>query len=355
MEHTRLSDRELQVLTKIIKAYIASGDPVSSRAVVRGSRLGVSAATVRNVMASLEERGMLCQPHTSAGRIPTIKALKLYVRDLVRLAPVGDHTARCLDQAFDGGMGVDALIQSASRVLSVISTFAGLASSPSEGVMRLKHIDLIGLSDSRILVVVVTEGAQVRHQIVDLDHLLSPGELLRMSNFLNEVTAGLTLDQARLKLHEEIKTEKTRYDRMLRDALKVGHEVLMAQSPGGVVIEGELSFLSLEAVGDLAQARKVLGALREKRMLLDILDRIEDTPGAHVLIGTLGSDQDHDDAREAQGGGCSLIVAPYTRRGERLGWVGVVGPVRMRYRELIPLVECAAMTISHRLEKALVA
>ncbi len=352
MSSVNLTARERAVLMHAIQAYLATGEPVASRAVLSGSELGISAATVRSVMATLEARGLLMQPHTSAGRVPTVSGIQLYVAALVWREPVDKGTERMMRESFEGQTGVDGLLLTASRVLSGLSSMAGLASSPKADGLRLEHIKLMGLSEGRLLAVVVAQGARVSHQIVEVGRVIPPSDLERMNNFLNQTVVGLTLGQARARLREDVRGHEIEADEVLRAAAAVARSALHSEDPVEVVVEGELNLLRLEAFGDLERATQALQALREKRLLLDILSRVEDTPGAHVLVDGL-SEEGELGAGEALG--CSLIVAPYGGESGRLGWVGVVGPVRMHYGALIPLVECAASAVSRRLREAMVA
>lgn len=351
----KLTEREQVVLARVIRSFIATGRPVSSKAVLEGAPLGIGSATVRGVMASLERHGLLCQPHTSAGRVPTVQAMRHYVARLMRREPLAAPTLAAIRNQLGGERRVDGLLHSTSALLSHVSSFAGLVSPPSEAVVRLSHLELMPLGQGRVLVIVVTEGDQVQHHVVELGDVLLGADLVRMQNFLNETVLGLTMAQARSRLRDEVRTEKIRYDDMMRQAVEVAQRALAeAREDVALFIEGELNFLDLEDFGDVEQARRVLQALKDKRRLLAILDKLDDGLGSQILFGPLAEGaQVPGEGAALDGARCALILAPYRRREALVGWIGVVGPLRMPYHRLLPLVEATAGALSERVEEAM--
>ncbi len=349
MAQPQLTQREKVVLAQTVLIFITTGAPVASRAVLEATGLQVSSATIRNVMASLEARGLLRQPHTSAGRVPTPEALRHYIEHMVTREPVAPQIDRQLRHTLAQPQSVEGLLQCASRVLSAFSSFAGLASPPDESLLRLRHVELVSLAPCRVLAVMVTDGDVVRDHVVELERPVSPTDLARMQNFLGEIIVGKTLVEARATLRRQIETEQIRCDAMIRDAVDVASKALEQEAGAALVVEGELNFLSLEDFGDLDRARKLLQALKDKRELLVILDGLGQTQerGTQVLVGPLLPDDSPSNSFHH----CSFILSPYKRHGQTMGWIGVVGPLRMRYRWLIPLVETTADLVRQRLER----
>lgn len=352
MTEPHLTEREDTILREIVRAFLETGQPVASRAVSQTSALGVSPATIRALMSSLEDRGLLCQPHTSAGRVPTLAAVRRYASALLQ-APSGATPSLELRSALQAAQGVDGLLRSASHALSAMTSLAAVASPPEGALARISHIEMISLSPRQALVVVVTQGAQVQHQLVELRREMDGAELEGVRQALCGLVAGLTLRQARRRLAEEVRRAQAVYDALVAEAVVVGESALGRGAQDELYVDGELNLVGVEPLWGQAQLRAVLEGLRDKKLLQDIFEQIEDTSGLHIVVGLLSRV-----GGERGAGGledCSLIVAPYGSQGSRLGWVGIVGPVRMRYAALLGLVAGAAEELEAQIEARRVA
>lgn len=332
-----LTDREKRVLVVVIRAFLATGNAVASRQVAETAGIAVSPATIRNTMLTLERRGLLEQPHTSAGRRPTLEALRLYAQELRPLVDVPAPIRLRIRTAAQLGATVEASVRSTTQALGAITHLAGLASAPNRSGLRLAHVRLLALSDSRILALLVTEDGGVTHRPVDIEEPVTPGQLGNMENYLGEVLAGLTLHSAVVRVDAELQHEQARYDELVRQSLHVGQSALSHSTSADVVVEGEGNLLALQAL-DKDSLRDVSELLREKGALLRVLDGLRDAAGTQVVIGVSSDDDDRE-------GGAALILAPYHHATTGPGWVGVLGPVRMQYADIIPVVEAAAAAV----------
>lgn len=332
-----LSDREKRILVVVIRAFLATGNAVSSRQVAEAAGIAVSSATIRNTMLALERRGLLEQPHTSAGRRPTLEALRIYAQELRPVIDVPAPIHLRIREAAQHGGDVEASVRSTTQVLGAITHLAGLASAPDRSNLRLAHVRLLPLSPTRILALLVTEDGGVNHRPVDVEEEVDAAQLARMENYLGEVLAGLSVQGAAERVRRELQREQARYDELVRQSLEVGQRALTHSAEHDVLVEGQSNLLALEAL-DRESLRALGDLLREKGALLRVLDGLRDATGTQVVIGVSPDDDDRE-------GGASLILAPYEHATAGRGWVGVLGPVRMQYADIIPVVEAAASAV----------
>ncbi len=333
-----LTDREKRVLVVVIRAFLATGNAVASRQVAETAGIAVSPATIRNTMNSLERRGLLEQPHTSAGRRPTLEALRLYAQELRPVVDVPAAIHLRIREAAKHGTNVEASVRSTTQVLGAITQLAGLASAPDRSALRLAHVRLLSLSGTRLLALLVTEDGSVTHRPIDIEEDIEPDQLRSMENYLGEVLGGLTLHAAVERVSTELQHEQARYDELARQSLAVGQRALTHSHDPDVLVEGQGNLLGLEAL-DRDSQHDLRELLREKDALLRVLDGLRDAAGTQVVIGVSGDDDDRE-------GGASLILAPYEHATAGPGWVGVLGPVRMPYAYIIPVVEAAAAAVA---------
>jgi heat-inducible transcriptional repressor len=339
---TTLNDREKQVLLAVICSFLSTGNPVASAQVAKTAGLQVSSATIRNTMLALERRGLLEQPHTSAGRRPTLEALRIYAQELRPVLKVPHHVELRIREAAQRGADTGDSVRAITQVLGSVTSLAGLASTPDRSALRLAHVRLLSLTENRVLALLVTEDGGVTHRPVDLEEPVDPHTLTRMENYLQQRLTGLSLSECAERVRSELRLERDRYDKLARRSLQVGKGALADESsPDGVVVEGESNLLTLGAVNPATF--QALGALlREKGALVRILDSLGDAAGTQIVIGVSPDDGDERD------GAASLVLAPYVQ-GAASGWVGVLGPVRMQYADVIPIVEAAAEAVGRAL------
>lgn len=338
-----LSERTRRVLAVLVREYIDSGEPVASATVCRRAGLAVSSATVRNILAQLEDMGYVSQPHTSAGRIPTDLGYRYYVDMLLdtrrATRDVTTVEARLREQAGDAPL-FDQLLSSASHVIFEVSHHVGFAIAPSGQQAIFQRIEFVPISESRVLVVTVARGNHVSQKVVDLNEPIDPSALTQAANYLNAEFAGLPLAEVRQLVLARLEQERTLYDRLRAVALQLARTTLESiDSPSSVHIDGASSLADAHDVPavSLSTLHTLLRMVEEKQRLVQLLDAYLDGPGVAVVIG--GEHQD------PQLRGCSLVVAKYGD-GARRGAVGVIGPTRMHYSRAISVVDGAAAAVA---------
>ena len=342
MTSPALSDRTRRILAALIREYIETGEPVASAALTRRTGLSLSSATIRNVLAQLEEMGFVWQPHTSAGRVPTDLGYRFYVDLLLEARRASKDSAgveaRLRQQAGDAPL-MDDLLSSASHVLSEASRHIGFAIAPANAQAAFQRIEFVPLSGQRILVVVVVQGTQVWQKTIDIGEPIDRAELEKAANYLNAEFAGRTLEEVREGVLARLREERTLYDQLLGLALRLASSSLMTTEQPIVSIDGTSSLLEevVRVSGlSLPALRALLSMVEEKQRLVRVLNEYIDGPGLTVVIGTEHSDPELRPF--------SLIASTYFD-GRSTGLVGVIGPTRMRYSRAIDLVEHAAKAV----------
>jgi len=337
-----LNFRYQDILTSIVRAYIDTGEPVGSRTISKRRRDTLSPASIRNVMADLEEMGYLCSPHTSAGRVPTEKAYRLYVDSLLAVGSIGrgerDEIRRHCRLT---GKDVGAALREVSAVLSSISHYMGIVAAPSFTASIFRHIEFVRLSGRRILVILVSQNGTVQNKIVEVDEELASEELVRMANYLNGLLQGLTIAQVKNRILEEMRSDKSKYDIMLSTALKLSQQTI-PDNVAELFIEGQANILELPEFADVTRMKDIFRTFEQKGQLLELLDRSLAAPGVNIFIGT----ESHLNSMA----GMSMITSTYATGKNTLGVVGVVGPTRMGYSKVIPIVDYTARMVSRLLD-----
>jgi heat-inducible transcriptional repressor len=339
-----LSERTRRILACLVKEYIDTGEPVASAALCRRPGLGVSSATIRNVLAQLEDMGYVHQPHTSAGRVPTDLGYRYFVDMLLdtrRTAARNASTveARLREQAGETPL-FDHLLSSASHVLFEVSHHVGFAIAPADQHAIFQRIEFVPLSGSRVLVVTVARGNHVSQKVIDTTEEIAPSALSQAANYLNDEFAGLPLAEVRQLVIARLEQERTLYDRLREVALTLARTTLEGiEAPTAVFIDGTSSLAAGNDASPVALStlRTLLRMVEEKQRLVCLLDAYLEGPGVAVVIGT----EHHD----PQLRGCSMVVASYGD-GARRGAVGVIGPTRMHYSRAISAVDGAAVAVA---------
>lgn len=338
-----LSDRSRQILGAIIEEHISTALPVGSQAITRGRTIGLSSASVRNVMADLEELGFLHSPHTSAGRVPTEKGYRYYVDSLLQVAGLDGASRVRIEQHYQRrGLQMDELLREASRTLSSVAHYTGLVMVPRLQVTVFRQIEFVKLSSRQVLAVFVTQSGLIQNRLIETGEELSLSELEQITNYLNRTMSGLPLHQAKARIVAEMAQEKALYDRLLQRAFRLSSEALAENGEGDVIIEGASHLLDQPEFVDLERMKRIFRAFEQKSQLLVLLDRSLQARGVQVFIGG------ETDCPELAG--CSLITANYSGTRGTLGALGVIGPNRMPYSTLIPIVDYTAGLISRMLD-----
>lgn len=338
-----LKKRDQRVLHAIISEYIISASAVGSRTITKKYIDDLSPATVRNVMADLEENGYLFQPHTSAGRVPTEKGFRFYINSLLEktsLTQEEEETIRTRSQESAGDR--KKLLREISRLLSIFSNNIGVVSAPRFKETIFKRIQFIRLNPQAVLGVFVSELGDVQNRILTVEKEISQSECDRMSNYLNDILQGLPLKAVKEKIIGQMREEKTLYDKLLSKALKMSQAILEEQRENEVYVEGQTHLLEQpEFAQDVEKMRSIFHAFEEKGILVELLDQSIAGEEANIYFGS----------EMAQEGieGCSFVIAPYHGSGAALGKLGVIGPIRMNYSKVVPLVEYTARLMTRLL------
>lgn len=330
-EQRQLNARDREILREVVRNYIISGTPVSSRTVAKERRLGLSAATIRNSMADLEEAGLLSQPHTSAGRVPTEHGYRTYIEALMPTHGLDREDKRQIDESLPAEVEGEELMSRAGQVLSDLTHQIGIVLTPAVGDTVLRTVSLVPLSGSRVLCVVVSAADFVDHKIIALDAPISREALVEASNYLTDHFAGLTLRQARDELLVLMAKERAQVDRWLAATLAMANQAFGTDSAAEVVVEGTSAVLTQPELSDVQRVRRLVEKFNDRAQLVTVLNQLIQGEGVRVVIGEeseLTSDVDF-----------SLVATNYSAGQQALGTVGIFGPSRMEYERVIPLVD----------------
>jgi heat-inducible transcriptional repressor len=342
MDRPTLSDRAQILLKTLVERYIVEGQPMGSRALSKYSGLDLSPASIRNVMADLEEMGFIASPHTSAGRVPTPRGYRFFVDTLLSIKPLEHGEIHQLEEQLRL-QNTQKLVVSASQALSDLTHFAGVVMTPRRS-SGFRHIEFLRLSDKRVLLIIVTPEGDVQNRVLLTDKSYSPSELIEAANILNQNYAGLTFDAIRHRIRDELKQLTEDMTRLMTAALQAGSDAVN-ESSEGVVISGEGNLLdSMDLSSNMTNLRKLFELFERKTALLQLLDVSNRAEGVQIFIGGESGVATLDE--------CSVVTAPYTVEGEIVGTVGVIGPTRMAYDRVIPIVEITAKMLSSALAKS---
>ena len=340
--HDNLNERSKHILEAIIEDYIHTAEPVGSRTITRRHGVSLSPATVRNVMADLEEMGFLVSPHTSAGRIPTDKAYRFYVDSLLGLPRIArEEREEIRKRCSLTGRDIGEVLKETSRMLSSISHYMGIVVAPRFTANVFRHIEFVKLGGRRVLAILVSQNGTVQNKLIETDEEFHFAELTRMSNYLNDLLEGLTIAQVKNRILEEMHKDKTRYDALLSRALKLSQQTL-EETDSEVFIEGQANFLEQPEFADVARMKEIFRAFEEKGQLLALLERSLAAEGVQIFIGS--------ESHLNRMAGMSLVTSTYVTGKNTLGVLGVIGPTRMGYAKVIPIVDYTAKLVSRLLE-----
>lgn len=339
-----LNNRSLEIFKELVDAFMETGEPVGSRTLSRRLTTSLSPATIRNVMADLEDAGLLYAPHTSAGRLPTEEGLKLFVHGLLQ---VGDISKKEQDEierrCKSKGRNFNDILENATSVLSGLSQCASLVMAPKTE-SPLKHIEFVPLSPTRTLVVLITQDGVVENRVLEFPEGIPASILVEATNYLNAYMVGHTLSEAHDIIGRELEKDKKRLNALSRKIVSDGVAVWSGEdSSGSLIIKGQANLLNnVTVVEEIDQIRGLFNLLDTKENLKNLLDASLDAEGVQIFIGS-------ENPLFAQAG-CSMVIAPYRGTNERIiGAIGVVGPSRMNYGRVIPLVDYTAKLVSRLL------
>jgi heat-inducible transcriptional repressor len=335
-----LDTRARLLLKTLIERYIAEGEPVGSRSLAKISGLELSPATIRNVMADLEDMGFITSPHTSAGRVPTPRGYRLFVDTLLTVQPLEGEQERIIH----GSLAIaepQRAIQTAAQLLSQLSQFAGVVVAPRRS-SSFRQVEFLRLSEKRVLLIIVTPEGDVQNRIIVTEHAYSPSQLVEAANMLNQHFAGLSFDDARRRIHSELAELRQEIARLMEAAVQAGSEAAEASDP--VVISGEHNLLGVnDLASDLPKLRALFDLFEHKTRLIQLLDQSGRSQGVQIFIGGDSTVVPLDEM--------SIVVAPYEADGKVVGTLGVIGPTRMAYERVIPIVDITAKLLSNALSR----
>jgi len=343
-----LNEREQLLLRVLVGSYIRDGQPVGSRALSRESGLSLSSATIRNIVADLENLGFVSSPHTSAGRVPTDKGYRFFVDSLLKSRPPAENDPamadlrRQLDVARDDSK---ALVAAASQLISNVTRLAGVVTLPRTQQASITQIEFVGLSDNRALVILVFNDREVQNRIIQLERYHSADELRRAANMLTERCRGKTLSQVRGDILREMQEARESMNSMMKDAISVAEHVFKPEESTRMeyVIAGETNLMGAGELSNVDKLRRLFEAFNEKRDILNLLDHSLRAEGVQIFIGQESGYRILDDV--------SMVTAPYIADNEVVGVIGVIGPTRMAYERVIPIVDLTAKILGAALAR----
>jgi heat-inducible transcriptional repressor len=337
-----LNERAQNLLKVLVERYIVEGQPVGSRALSRFSTLELSPATIRNVMADLEEMGFVSSPHTSAGRVPTPKGYRLFVDTLLTVRPLEELERQQLEEQLlpDDPHRV---VTAASQILSDLTHFAGVVVAPRRRGAVLRHIEFFRLSEKRVLLIIVASDGEVQNRVLVTDRAYAPSQLQEASNYVNQHYAGVEFDHLGPKVKGELLDLHRDISALMSAAIEAGSEA-MRQPTDGVVISGGRNLLEVNDLSsNMERLRGLFDLFERKTQLMELLERSEHAEGVKIFIGGESQLVPLDE--------CSIVTAPYEVDGQVVGTVGVIGPTRMAYERVIPIVDVTAKLVSSALSQ----
>jgi len=328
-----INERAQLLLKSLIERYIREGQPVGSKTLAHDAGLDLSPATVRNVLADLERLGLVRSPHTSAGRVPTEQGYRLFIDNLVTVRPLKAPEVQTLAEQLDPESDTPNLLDAASSILSGFTRMAGVVMLPFQKQVALRQIEFLPLSDKRVLAILVFNKREVQNRVIHTERVYSRPELERIANYLNHQFVGRDLATVRRNLLTEMESAKENMDRLMRAAIEMAQKVFTEETPD-YVIAGETQLMEYEEMGDVTRLRQLFEAFNEKRAILDLLDKSMQAQGVQIFIGQESGHEVLDQ--------CSIVTARYCANDEVLGVLGVIGPTRMAYDRIIPVVDMTA-------------
>jgi len=340
-----VNERAQYFLKVLIEHYIRDGQPVGSRTLARDSGMNLSPATIRNVMSDLEEAGLITSPHTSAGRVPTVSGYRFFVDFLVSLRPLKKSEVQQMQQQIAVGADGRALAARASAALSDLTHMAGLVMIPRREQILFRQIEFVPLSGSRILVILVTSDGEVQNRVIESAKRFSASQLTQAQNFLTANYGGQDLESMRAGLLKEMQSTRKQMDEVMTQAMELAGLVLNNpdDSDGDFVLSGQTNLMGFHDLSDMTMLKHLFDSFAEKRQILHLLDHCMDADGVQIFIGEESDYEPFDN--------CTLVTAPYETDGSVAGVLGVVGPTRMDYNKVIPIVDVTAKLLSMALKR----
>ncbi len=336
-----LPERSLFLFKSLVEHFINDGQPVGSRTLVRDLDLDLSAATIRNVMADLEDMGFLRSPHTSAGRIPTARGYRLFVDSLLRVNDLGSEEIHRIAEEMDSGDSIQNLLERTSSMLSDITHLASVVMLPRLEQSTLNQVEFMSLSDNRILVVLVMSDNEIQNKIIHTARTFSASELEQAANYLNKMFSDKDLPEIRREMLAELESMKDNVNQLMQAAIEMAQQAIDSGSKDDYVLAGETNLMGVSGWGDIDRLKRLFDTFNRKRDILHLLEQSINAKGVQIFIGEESGYEVLDD--------CSIVTSPYESEGQILGVLGVIGPTRMDYERVIPIVDLTAKMLGSAL------
>jgi len=345
LSENQVSERAQHFLKVLIERYIRDGQPVGSRTLARDAGLELSPATIRNVMADLEEMGLVASPHTSAGRIPTVTGFRMFIDSLLTVRDLQASEVERIRLDLTQSSDPADVLASASQLLSGVTQMAGVVTIPRRERTSFRQIEFLPLSSNRVLAILITEDGEVHNRILHTHRTFSRSELDQAANFLNRSFSGQEIRKVRTRVLQELNEARAHLDQTLAQALKMAGEVVDASDPAeDCLIAGQTNLMDFADLASLERLRRLFDAFTEKREILHLLDQFHHAEGVQIFIG--------EESGYQLLNGCSVVTAPYRVGNEVVGMLGVIGPTRMHYEQVIPIVDVTAKILGAALKNA---
>jgi heat-inducible transcriptional repressor len=343
MKNKTPSDRAKRILSAIIDNYIEEGTPIGSKKLSTYNRFNLSSATIRNVMSDLEDLGFIASPHTSAGRIPTSKGYRFFIDRLLEFQPVDSNEFASIKNTVSQTKSSNKdLATNVSTILSAITQLAGIVTVPKKHKSTLKEIDFIPLSEQRVLAIVVINDSEVENKILQMKRNYSRDELQISANYLNQNYVGRSFEYIKNDLLTKLKETSALANSLMNNIINIADELLTNQNKDEYVVTGKDQLLDFEELSDINQLKDLFDAFNEQQQLLQLLDKSMSTSNIQIFIGQESGYRIFDN--------CTLITAPYTNEVGSVGVLGVIGPTRIAYQRVIPIVDVTAKLLSQSLK-----
>jgi|TARA_B110000259_G_scaffold21342_2_gene22096 heat-inducible transcriptional repressor len=338
-------DERAQILLKtLVEHYVTDGQPMGSKALLQHSGLGLSPATIRNIMSDLEALGFVSSPHTSAGRIPTQQGYRFFVDSLLSMQPLESKQIKQLESTLSS-TDQSELITTAADILSELTQFAGMILIPKRKALVFKHLEFMPLSDKRILLIIVSTDGSVQNRIILSDTPYSASSLTEAGNYFNAHYSGQTFEQARHKLHGDLKKMQADISHLMTAALEEPNPSQSKNKEEDVIIAGERNLLNVDELAtNVITLRKLFDVFEQRSSLMQLLDNSQKAEGVQIFIGGESGYSPLDE--------CSMVTSPYQVDGQVVGTLGVIGPTRMAYERVIPIVDITAKLLSNALSNS---
>lgn len=338
-ESSQLSERSLHLFKALVEHFIDDGAPVGSRTLAKDTNLNLSPATIRNVMADLEDLGLLQSPHTSAGRVPTAKGYRLFVDSLLTVNDLNSFEVEKIARELAPENDFSALMQRTSSMLSDITRLAGVVMLPRTEQSRLQHIEFVSLSATRVLVILVVNDKEVQNRIINTNKDYSTADLQQISNYLNELFAGKDLNYVRASILSELEKMKEQVNRSMQSAIEMAQMAFDSETENSanndeLLFSGQTNLMDVAELCNIEKLKKLFETFNQKRDILHLLEQAINADGIQIFIGEESGYDILDN--------CSVVTSPYEVDGQILGVLGVIGPTRMHYERVIPIVDITA-------------